>query len=85
MKARDSTFTGNMYVLSPTQLDKLGDDFATHPVCVGPFMFDHRVVGDHITLIKSPYYYDRKNIFLDKIVYKPVVVTAAAAAATGSW
>ena len=42
MKARDSTFTGNSYVLSPTQLDKLGDDFASKPICVGPFVFvDH--------------------------------------------
>ena len=25
-------------------------------------MFDHRVVGDHITVIKSPYYYDQKDV-----------------------
>jgi peptide/nickel transport system substrate-binding protein len=81
LKARDSTFTGNMYVLSPTQLDKLGDDFAADPVCVGPFMFDHRVVGDHITLIKSPWYYDRKNVYLDKIIFRPVTNVSAAAAA----
>ena len=32
LKARDSTFTGgNPYVLSPTQLAKLGDNFATEP------------------------------------------------------
>src|SRR5262249_25619015 len=61
LKARDSTFTGNMYILSPTQLAKLGDDFGSKPVCVGPFMFDHRVVGDNITVIKSPYYYDQKT------------------------
>src|SRR5262249_5767938 len=42
LRARDSSFTGNMYVLSPTQLAKLGDDFETDPVCVGPFMFDHQ-------------------------------------------
>ena len=34
---------------------------ATDPVCVGPFMFDDRVAGDNITVIKSPYYYDRKR------------------------
>ena len=27
----------------------------------GPFMFDHRVVGDNVTLIKSPYYYDQER------------------------
>ena len=55
----DATVDG--VVLSPTQLAKLGDDFATNPVCVGPFMFDHRVAGDNVTVIKSPYYYDQKR------------------------
>src|SRR3954466_8958265 len=45
-------------ILSPTQLRKLGAKFATNPVCVGPFRFTDRVAGDHITLDKSPYYYD---------------------------
>jgi len=72
-------------VLSPTQLAKLGDSFATNPVCVGPFMFDHRVAGDNVTVIKSPYYYNQKSVYLDKIVYKPMpfAPTAAAALKTG--
>ena len=44
-------------------------------------MFDHRVVGDNVTVIKSPYYYDQKDVFLDKIVYKPMPDAAAALAA----
>jgi peptide/nickel transport system substrate-binding protein len=78
---RDSTFTGNMRVLSPTALARLGDDFGARPVCVGPFMFDHRVVGDQITLVKSPWYYDQEHVYMDKIVYKPMTNGAAAAAA----
>ncbi len=82
LKARDSSFIGgNPYVVSPTQVAKLGDNFASDPVCVGPFMFDHRVPGDNVTVIKSPYYYDQKDVFLDKIVYKPMVDAAPAAAA----
>jgi peptide/nickel transport system substrate-binding protein len=81
MKARDSTFTGNAYVLSPTQLAKLGDNFASKPICVGPFMFDHRVVGDNVTVVKSPYYYDQKDVYLDKIVYRAIPDAAAALAA----
>ncbi len=82
LKARDTTFIGgNPYVLSPTQLTKLGADFASDPVCVGPFMFDHRVAGDNVTLIKSPFYYDKYHVYLDKIVYKPMTDAAAAAAA----
>lgn len=81
LKAPDSTFLGNPYVLSPTQLAKVGDNFASKPVCVGPFMFDHRVAGDNITVIKSPYYYDQGNVYLDKIVFKPMPDAPAATAA----
>ena len=35
-------------------------------------MFDHRVAGDSVTVIKSPWYYDQKHVYLDKIVYKPM-------------
>ena len=82
LKARDSTFIGgSSYMLSPAALAAEGDNFGVHPVCVGPFMFDHRVPGDNITLIKSPYYYDQKDVYLDKIVFKFITDTAAAAAA----
>ena len=68
-------------VMSPAQLDKLGDKFATNPICVGPFMYDNRVAGDSITVVKSPYYYDKKDGHLDKIVFKVENDAAAAAAA----
>ena len=56
-------------ILSPTQIDKLGDSFASNPVCVGPFIFDDRVAGDRITVVKSPDYYDKEKVHLDKIVF----------------
>jgi peptide/nickel transport system substrate-binding protein len=68
-------------VMSPAQLQKLGDKFATNPICVGPFMYDNRVAGDTITVVKSPFYYDKKNVHLDKIVFKVENDAAAAAAA----
>ena len=68
-------------VMSPTQLGKLGDKFATNPICVGPFMYQNRVAGNSITVVKSPYYYDKKDVHLDKIVFKVENDTAAAAAA----
>jgi peptide/nickel transport system substrate-binding protein len=85
LKQRDSTFTGNMYVLSPTALAKEGASFAANPICVSPFMFDHRVVGDNITLVKSPYYYKRSSVYLDKIVFKatPDAVAAVASLQAG--
>jgi peptide/nickel transport system substrate-binding protein len=81
LATRDSTFAANPQVLSPAQLAKLGDNFESDPVCVGPFMFDHRDVGVDITLIKSPYYYDKGDVFLDKLVFKPMTDAAAAVAA----
>jgi peptide/nickel transport system substrate-binding protein len=68
-------------VMSPAQLDKLGDKFAQNPICVGPFMFNNRVAGDSITVVKSPYYYNKKNVHLDKIVFKVENDASAAAAA----
>ena len=68
-------------IMSPTQLQKLGDKFATDPVCVGPFMYQNRVAGDSITVVKSPYYYNKKAVHLSKIVFKVENDTAAAAAA----
>ena len=58
-------------ILSPTQLKKLGAaKFATNPVCVGAFKYTDRVAGDHITLDKSPYYYDRDKVHLKRIIFK---------------
>jgi peptide/nickel transport system substrate-binding protein len=58
-------------ILSPTQLKKLGAaKFATNPVCVGAFKYTDRVAGDHITLDKSPYYYDRDKVRLKRIIFK---------------
>jgi peptide/nickel transport system substrate-binding protein len=68
---------------SPTQLQKLGANFGTNPVCVGPFMFDNQVAGQSVTVIKSPYYYNKYAVHLDKIVFviEESSVGAAGAAA----
>jgi peptide/nickel transport system substrate-binding protein len=57
-------------VMSPTQLQKLGANFASDPVCVGPFQFSKRVPGDQIVLTKSPRYYDKARVHLNQIVFK---------------
>ena len=82
LKARDSTFTGDTRTFSRRRSSpSSATNFGADPVCVGPFMFDHRVAGDNVTVIKSPYYYDQEHVYLDKIVYKPMADAAAAAAA----
>ncbi|MDP9396571.1 MAG: ABC transporter substrate-binding protein [Actinomycetota bacterium] len=57
-------------VMSPAQLDKLGDKFGTEPVCVGPFEFVSRTPGSEIVLQKSPDYYDAGQVKLDRVSYR---------------
>jgi peptide/nickel transport system substrate-binding protein len=64
-------------IMSPKALNDLGDKFATNPVCVGPFMYKERVAGDHITLVKSPNYYDKSKVHLDTIVFKIITDPSA--------
>jgi len=59
-------------ILSPAQLRKLGDNFAKHPVCVGPFAFASRPSADEINLVRSTFYYDRDQVHLDGVQFKAV-------------
>lgn len=68
-------------VLSPKDLKALGANFAQHPVCVGPFMYKGRIAGDSITVVKSPFYYDKSKVHFSKIVFKIYNDTTAAAEA----
>jgi peptide/nickel transport system substrate-binding protein len=68
-------------IMSPAQLTKLGENFGTDPICVGPFMFANRIAGDSITVVKSPYYYHRREVHLDKVVFRSEPEAQAAVAA----
>jgi peptide/nickel transport system substrate-binding protein len=57
-------------VMSPAQLDKLGDKFSDNPVCVGPFQFVRRAEGDRIELKKATDYYDASKVKLDRLVFR---------------
>jgi peptide/nickel transport system substrate-binding protein len=59
-------------IMSPAQLQALGENFATNPVCVGPFSFVERVIGDRIVLERSRHYYDARNVYLDRVIFKPI-------------
>jgi peptide/nickel transport system substrate-binding protein len=54
--------------MSPAAL-ATGQDFATNPVCIGPFKFASRIAQDRIEVVKDPNYYDAANVKLDKVVY----------------
>jgi peptide/nickel transport system substrate-binding protein len=68
-------------ILSPKALAAAPDSFAQNPVCVGPFTFKDRAVGDHITLVKSPTYYNAKNVHLSTIVFRIMTDPSARSAA----
>jgi peptide/nickel transport system substrate-binding protein len=71
--------------MSPAQLGKLGPDFGSDPVCVGPFMFQSEAPGQSVTVVRSPYYYDKQDVHLDRIVfqYEPSDLAAASALESG--
>ncbi|GAC1537255.1 MAG: ABC transporter substrate-binding protein [Acidimicrobiales bacterium] len=57
-------------IMSPAALTKLGANFGTAPVCVGPFSFVSRTTGSEIVLQKAPDYYDAAKVKLDKVIFK---------------
>ncbi|MFI2489782.1 ABC transporter substrate-binding protein [Promicromonospora kroppenstedtii] len=57
-------------IMSPTELERAGDDFGEHPVCVGAFKFVERVPQTSITVERDPLYYDADNVHLDTITYR---------------
>src|SRR5690625_1986438 len=57
-------------IMSPEALDRLGDDFAQSPVCVGPFKFVDRVPQTSITVERDPNYYAADEVHLDTIKYR---------------
>jgi len=75
----------NEHIMSPTQLAKLGANFGSDPVCVGAFMYSSSEPGQSVTLVRSPYYYDKQDVHLDKLVfqYEPSDIAAAAALEAG--
>jgi len=57
-------------IYPPRATEAAGKDFASHPVCSGPFSFVDRVAQDHVTLMRFPGYWDAKDIHFDKVVYQ---------------
>jgi peptide/nickel transport system substrate-binding protein len=67
-------------VMSPTALKKLGDNFGTDPVCVGPFTYKNRVSGNEMDFVKSNDYYDKDKVKLSGIIYKFITDSSVATA-----
>ena len=56
--------------VSPAAAQKLGDNFGTAPVCVGPWQFVERVAQDRIVVEKSKHYGDQNAAKFDRVIFK---------------
>jgi peptide/nickel transport system substrate-binding protein len=60
-------------MVSPKAAKAAGDKFGLHPVCAGPYKFVERVQQDRIVFEKFADYWNKDNVFIDKIVFLPIV------------
>jgi peptide/nickel transport system substrate-binding protein len=60
-------------MLSPKAAKEAGDKFSLHPVCAGPYKFVERVQQDRIVFEKFADYWNKDNVFIDRIIYLPIV------------
>lgn len=62
----------NNAVQSPTAWKTKGEDYNRNPVGTGPFVLKSWTAGDRMVLERSPDYWDKDRIYLDRIVLKPL-------------
>src|ERR1700687_1864992 len=60
-------------MISPKAVKQEGDKFGLHPVCAGPYKFVERVQQDRIVFEKFADYWNKDNIFIERVVYLPIV------------
>src|ERR1700680_1182156 len=60
-------------MVSPKAAREEGDKFGQHPVCVGPYKFVERVQQDRMVFEKFADYWNKDNVFIDRVVFLPIV------------
>src|ERR1700682_6382295 len=60
-------------MISPKAAREAGDRFGQHPVCAGPYKFVERVQQDRMVFEKFPDYWNKDHVFIDRVVYLPIV------------
>jgi peptide/nickel transport system substrate-binding protein len=60
-------------MVSPKAAREAGDKFGLKPVCAGPYKFVERVPQDRIVFEKFQDYWNKDKVFIDRIVYLPIV------------
>ncbi len=60
-------------MVSPKAAKAEGDKFGLHPVCAGPYKFVERVPQDRIVFEKFADYWNKDHVFIDRVVFLPIV------------
>jgi peptide/nickel transport system substrate-binding protein len=60
-------------MVSPKAAKEAGEKFGLHPVCAGPYKFVERIQQDRIVFEKFADYWNKDNIFIDRVVFLPIV------------
>ncbi len=60
--------------LNPAAIERYGESWTRpgHMISDGPFELEGMVIGDRITLVKNPYYWDAAHVHLSRVVYYPL-------------
>ncbi|GJD51839.1 Periplasmic dipeptide transport protein [Methylobacterium crusticola] len=59
-------------MVSPKAAERLGDRFATAPVCAGPYRFVERVPQDRIVVERFDDYWNRDAVQIRRIEFRPI-------------
>ncbi|TGD97340.1 ABC transporter substrate-binding protein [Methylobacterium nonmethylotrophicum] len=59
-------------IVSPKAAERLGDKFATAPVCAGPYKFVERVPQDRIVVERFDDYWNKDAIQIKRIEFRPI-------------
>ena len=60
-------------MVSPKAAREAGDKFGLRPVCAGPYKFVERVQQDRMVFEKFADYWNKDNVFIDRVVFLPIV------------
>src|SRR6266481_3107003 len=60
-------------MVSPKAAEAAGDKFGLKPVCAGPFKLVERVQQDRIVVEKFAAYWNKDQVFIDRITYLPII------------
>ena len=60
-------------MVSPKAVKEEGDKFGLHPVCAGPYKFVERVQQDRMVFERFADYWNKDNVFIDRVVFLPIV------------